>query len=361
MSINQPAVTVILTSYNHEKYIREAIESVLNQTFVDFELIIWDDASSDDSWQIIKTYADPRIRAFRNEKNKGPCFGVNNSIFDLSRGQYIAIHHSDDIWQPTKLEKQVDYLDKHPGLGALFSQANIIDEDGGPLAGKDHFYSSIFRQNNRSRFEWLRHFLLRGNCLCHPSVLIPRSTYLRVGPYDKRLAQIPDFDMWTRICLHYEIHILVEPLIKFRVRSGEANQSGCRPETIVRMANEQMLVLRNFAQVACVQDLYAIIPEIRERFPTGAPISYQLAMYAVETDNDVLQAFGLELLYELMADDKSSKMLENLGFTTMDLIALSGRCDFFRRGDMLREIERVKQSVSWKITKPLRLFWNLLS
>ncbi|NLJ19748.1 MAG: glycosyltransferase, partial [Bacteroidales bacterium] len=124
-------VSIVLSSYNHEKYIKKAIDSALNQTFSDFELIIWDDASSDTSWQIISSYTDPRIRAFRNEKNLGGG-NAKKAITEIAVGEYIAIHHSDDIWEPDKLEKQVAFLDANPEIGAVFSQAQIIDENGDP-------------------------------------------------------------------------------------------------------------------------------------------------------------------------------------------------------------------------------------
>jgi len=168
MGINSK-VSVILTSYNHEKYLREAIESVLNQSFSDFELIIWDDASTDSSWEIINSYTDNRIRGFRNETNSR---GTINKSLLKARGEYIAIHHSDDIWEPSKLEKQVAFLDANPETGAVFTQALIIDENGDLFKDESHFYYKIFEQPVRSRYEWLNFFFFNGNALCHPSVLV---------------------------------------------------------------------------------------------------------------------------------------------------------------------------------------------
>ena len=105
-----PKISIMLTSYNHEKYLREAIDSVLAQTYSDFELIIWDDASSDNSWNIIKSYSDKRIKAFRNEKNRLSHYGVNKTISEVAEGEYFAMHHSDDVWAPEKLQNQVEYL-----------------------------------------------------------------------------------------------------------------------------------------------------------------------------------------------------------------------------------------------------------
>src|SRR6185369_12696578 len=106
-----PRVSVILTSFNHAKYVEEAIDSVLHQTFDDFELIIWDDASNDDSWQLINQFADPRIRTFRNADRKRAIWALNEAISRVASGRYIAVHHSDDVWERGKLEKQVTFLE----------------------------------------------------------------------------------------------------------------------------------------------------------------------------------------------------------------------------------------------------------
>ena len=142
-----PKISVILTSFNHEKFIREAIDSVLNQTFTDFELIIWDDASTDNSWAIINTYSDPRIKVFRNDETKRGVHGINISISEIASGEYIAIHHSDDIWEVDKLKKQVEFLEDHAGIGAVFTHVLAIDERGIPLDDVNHSY--------RVRLGWL--------------------------------------------------------------------------------------------------------------------------------------------------------------------------------------------------------------
>src|SRR6266699_4058638 len=90
-----PKVSVILTSFNHGRYVQEAIDSVLEQTFDDFELIIWDDASTDNSWYLINQFTDARIKAFRNTEQKRAIWGLNSAISQVASGQYIAVHHSD--------------------------------------------------------------------------------------------------------------------------------------------------------------------------------------------------------------------------------------------------------------------------
>ena len=221
--LKNPKVSIIISSYNHAKYLRAAIDSALNQTFTNFELIIWDDASTDDSWEIIQSYTDPRIQSFLNKQNRRAASNFNDAIANVARGEYIALFTSDDIWEPDKLEKQVDFLDGHPNIGVVFSLAQVIDEKGNIFEDSDHFYSTIFDQDNRSRFDWLNRFFMHGNALCDPSAVVRKICYKECGLYRNGLTMVDDLDFWIRVCLKFEIHVIQERLIKFRVRDNEAN------------------------------------------------------------------------------------------------------------------------------------------
>ena len=327
-----PKISILLTSYNHEKYLREAIDSVLAQTYSDFELIIWDDASSDNSWAIIKSYSDKRIKAFRNEKNRLPHYGVNKTISEIAEGEYFAMHHSDDVWAPEKLQKQVEYLDSHPLCGAVFTRASTIGEDGLPLNDSKHMYSTIFDQPNRPRQEWLHHFFFRGNALCHPSVLIRKQCYNDCGLYNDMLAQLPDFDMWVRLCFKYEIHVLPDRLVKFRVRDGEVNQSGNRPETRIRFRSEFHLCRKHFLRINTFDELVTIFPEAEKfRSPNGCEPKFVVAMMALrDASLPWTKLLGIETLFDLLADPDAKKRVELLyQFTHRDFIELTGKHDVF--------------------------------
>jgi glycosyltransferase involved in cell wall biosynthesis len=340
-----PKVSVLLTSFNHEKYIREAIDSVLVQTFTDFELIIWDDASSDDSWYIINSYSDPRIKAFRNDESRRGIYGLNKAISEIVAGEYIAIHHSDDVWEPEKLEKQIEFLDGHPEFGAVFTNALAIGEDDDPLTDRGHFYSNIFDQPNRPRHQWLNHFFYRGNALCHPSVLIRKHCYEDCGLYRYGLAQLGDFDMWMRLCLKYEIHVLPEKLVHFRVRANEANTSGNRPEIRIRHMTEYYYLLRNFLRIETFEEMVAIFPEAKKYYRTqGFEQQFVLAMIALR-DNTLHGAkfFGIELLFDLLGDViKASKIKSLYGFDYRDLIVLTAKYDVFS----LEHVASLNQAVT---------------
>ena len=124
-----PKVSVILSSYNHAPYVAEAIESVLHQTFRDFELLIFDDGSTDGSADIIRTFRDERIKTFLYEKNRGP-LEIAREAASAVQGKYLAVHHSDDAWESKKLEKQVHFLDMHPEHVACFTLVQFMDENG---------------------------------------------------------------------------------------------------------------------------------------------------------------------------------------------------------------------------------------
>ncbi len=122
----------------------------------------------------------------------------------------------------------------------------MIDERDQPLPA-DHPRQQTFSQPNRDRTAWLRQLLLKGNCLCHPSAMVRAGAYDEVGLYDECMAQLPDLDMWIRICLRYDIWVIQERLTLFRLLDHERNASGNRPEVRVRCAVENMLIaLKSF-------------------------------------------------------------------------------------------------------------------
>lgn len=327
-----PKVTIVFTSYNHGKYIREAIDSVLNQTFKDFELVILDDASSDNSWDVISQYSDPRIKAIRNPVNIGPSIGVNRTIAEANPKNYIAMQHSDDVWERDKLEKEVAFLDAHPEVGAVFSDVQAIGEDGVPLGDKDHFYSNVFRQPNKSRYGWLRHFFFYGNALCHPSAMVRRECYASCGSYSDVLPQLGDFDMWVRLCLKYEIHVLPERLVRFRVRENEANTSGNRPEVRIRTRSEFHHILKHYLRIDSFDELAAIFPEAEKyRRADGCVPQFILSMMALsEASLPWGKMLGIETLFELMTDEKTKQRIAELyQFSSRDFTALTGKHDLF--------------------------------
>jgi glycosyltransferase involved in cell wall biosynthesis len=343
-----PKVSVIIPSYNHEKYVAQAIQSVLDQTYQDFEIIITDDGSTDGSVNEINKFTDPRIRLFVFDKNQGACTAVRKCL-DEARGDYVTVLSSDDIFFPDKLEKQVSFLDEHTEMGAVFGLAHIIDEDGNDFADKSHFYYSIFKQPNRNRHEWLNYFFYKGNCLCHPSILIRKECYKTVGYYDERYAQLPDYDFWIRLCLKYEIFIIQENLIKFRVRKDELNVSGNRPEVKIRDAWEHGQILNNYLNINNIKDLLLIFPEL-SRYKgkiKKSLIPFFIALLALEVEGCNRKLFAINTLYYLLGQNRLIDKLRKIGFEYIDFIKLTGRHDIFN----LVAIQQEKSELNNKTNK----------
>ena len=334
-----PKVSVVMASYNHEKYVAETIESVLSQTYHDFEFIITDDGSPDGTVEVIKKFADSRIKLFCFSKNQGACTAMNNCIKE-AKGEYIAVINSDDVWMPDKLEKQVRFLDEHPEKGAVFSYAEIIDEEGKKIPEENPSYTKVFIQPNRTRFEWLSHFFFKGNCLCHPSLLIRKHCYDDIGLYDERFAQLPDFDLWIRLCTRYEIYILSEKAIKFRIIQDKKNVSSRTPENLSRHFLEYVQILRNYLNPEILDNLVKIFDittnvekigiaiKLREVEREIAP--FFIAMLAQQAIYPAHKYFSFDILYQFYANKElANKLKEQYSFDFNSLTNLAKQQDIF--------------------------------
>jgi len=345
--IKKPTVTVLIASYNHEKYVADSLRSVLDQTWQDFEIVIVDDGSSDGTVAQIKKISDPRIKQVFLNQNQGIIVAKTKGL-SMASGRYIAILNSDDMFLSDKLEKQVAFLDSHPEVGAVLTQAHVIDDDGKPFLDRNHFYYDIFMQPHRTRQEWLHHFFYKGNCLCMPSAMIRRECYEVIGYPDKRLHQLPDFDIWVRMCFRYELHILQEKLTLFRVRANEANASGNRPEAKIRSFYEHIKVLRHYLTIDREDELLKIFPEAEKYLDPYFPlesdmIPFVIANLALETNGTVNHVFAMDTLFQLLGDPKlTRKLYDRFRFTYKDFIKISGKYDLFR----LDEVARLHQEIA---------------
>lgn len=325
-------VSIILTSYNHDRFIEESINSVLQQSFEDYELIIIDDCSSDRSWEIINSFTDYRIITVRNPKNFGRG-NISRTIHEKAHGEYIAIHHSDDIWEASKLEKQILILDRDKEIGAVFSHAKLIDDTGKIINKVDHPYNDIFNQPNRTRYEWLRFFFYFGNALCHPSVVIRKECFNYID-YRAGLAQLPDLDLWIQLCLKYEIFIIQEELVKFRIHNDNSNTSSNCQDAKIRLNYEYYKVLDNYKKITTNDELFKIFPEAKKyRNCEYIDPLFTLGMVALdEGRNKPTKLFGLDRIFDAINDSQRSEKLEKyLGFSEKTFFSLTKRYDIFNQ------------------------------
>ena len=350
-----PKVTVRIPSYNHEKYIRECLESVLHQTFQDFEIIITDDGSSDNTVKIIKQFTDPRIRLEVLDKNYGSAYATGNCL-KKARGKYVANLCSDDAWELNKLEKQVIFLDENPQFDAVFTKVTIIGEDSNPFVGQ-HFYLHAFEVENRTKEEWLNYFFYTGNCLCMPSVMIRRNVYEKLHYQDKRMASLNDFDFWVRFSLQHAFYLLEDTLTKFRLRANEANASGNRPDNHIRCLFEYKQILNNYLLINNSELLLKIFPGCdKYGAVTDELIPYFLGRLAIDTQAEFKQLWGLETIFNIIKNEKIMETLDKqYGFSYTDFYKFTSEKDIYRlafirhheqeMNKMKMEIERLNAKI----------------
>jgi len=209
-TVMSPIVTVLIPVYNCQKYLREAIDSILNQTFEDFELLIIDDGSRDASYKIIKSYDDPRIRTIQNKKNHGLVITRNKGVAS-ARGKYIAFLDCDDIAHPERLTEQVSFLEQNPEFGMVGSWIEMIDENS-RLTGEVMLYTASPEEIPR--------ILLFSNYFAQSAVLIRKNTLPSV-PY-RSYSVAEDYDLWVRIAQKTKVWNLQKILVKYRVHQSSA-------------------------------------------------------------------------------------------------------------------------------------------
>lgn len=208
-------VTVLMPVYNAEKYLDEAICSILDQTFTDFEFLIIDDGSTENSINIISSYSDSRIRFVKNEQNVGISRTLNRGI-ELASSDLIARMDADDISLPERLQKQYEYLMNHPECGLVSTHVENISEDG----------KSLWFYQPDGRFAY---FNLTFLCwIYHPSVMYRRQAVTDSGMYPLSYAE--DYRLWCKLIRRYKIYNLPEILLKYRVTRQSTSNTVLKKE-----------------------------------------------------------------------------------------------------------------------------------
>lgn len=209
-----PKVSVLMSVYNGARYLPEAVESVLDQTFTDFEFIIVDDGSIGETPIILDAYNDPRLVRLRNQTNIGLVASLNRGLA-AARGEYIARQDADDISLPQRLAKQVELLDAHPQVGLVGSWYAVID-----AGGREEQVIQCPTENTE-----IQEHLFYSNCFCHGAVIFRREALTRVGCYREEFDLAEDWDLWLRIAERYELANIPEPLYHWRLVPGSVSQA----------------------------------------------------------------------------------------------------------------------------------------
>lgn len=210
-----PKVSVVMPAYNAEKYIAEAIESILNQTFRDFEFIIVDDGSTDRTWEIINDYAsrDSRIVPLKNEKNLKIAKTLNYGI-SCCHGKYIARMDADDWSYPNRLEKQVAFMEKNCEIGISGGSMEIMDEE-------DRVFSS---RRYRTCDQDIRKNIFKYSPFCHPSIIFRTDIFRKTDGYEHDYLLAEDYDLYFKLGRFCKFGNLEDTLLKYRLISGSMSR-----------------------------------------------------------------------------------------------------------------------------------------
>lgn len=205
--MNNPLVSVILPVYNCEMYVRQSVESILNQSYANFELLIIDDASTDETVTIIKSYCDDRIQLVEKPNNSGYINSLNYGL-KIAKGKYIARMDGDDVSLPERFAKQIAFLETNEDVILCGSWFRILGSDNIVKLPECHNAIKL-------------HFL-RGNCIAHPSVMIKKKSLDELEfVYDESREPAEDYDLWVRLALKAKLHNLQEVLLDYRIHKNQ--------------------------------------------------------------------------------------------------------------------------------------------
>lgn len=239
-----PLISVVMPVYNAEKYLSLSIDSILNQTFKDFELVIINDGSKDSSLKIIKKYKDKRIRVVNNKKNLKIAKSLNKAV-KLARSNIIARADADDIYVPKRLELQYKIMIKNQKIVIVGSNMKIINEKGEKISKREYPESD----------KELKRLMFRYSPFGHPVVMFRKKEFLEFGGYDHNKVPCEDIDLWFKIGSKYEFATVNKYLINYRVYSGSSSNKKLKQLELLGFQVKWMAV-RNYGYRLSVYDAF---------------------------------------------------------------------------------------------------------
>jgi glycosyltransferase involved in cell wall biosynthesis len=224
--VSVPAVSVVIGVYNGERFLTEAVESILSQTHTDLELVIVDDGSTDATPRILDGYArgDSRIVLFRRE-NRGSARSLNRAIL-AARASVVAVLDADDVALPDRLEHQLGYLGEHEEIALVGGAVIFVDDVGRPFA--EHRYPTSDAEI-RSALEWTTPFV-------HSAVTARRAALLAAGLYRPQFVRSLDTDLWFRVSEHFELANLERPVVRYRIHPAQKTSQWLEDQSLKALA-----------------------------------------------------------------------------------------------------------------------------
>ncbi len=307
--VRTPLVSIVISVHNGEDFVAQTLDSVLAQTYREWEMIIVDDASEDASKEIIAEYAerDGRIKPLFLEKNVHVCAAVNKAI-EFASGEYIADMGHDDLWRADKLEKQVAFLEEHPAYGACFTWADIVNEEGNCINLRESDLYKKFCAANLKRKNAIHKLITQKNYFCAPSVLIRRSCLEEVGFYRYALVQLQDYDLWLRILRISPVYILQEKLTFYRRFQTQKNLSAGTQAIYNRDMHEMQWIIENYIKTMSDEEFLEVF--WRDLRNAGSSTTVEIACEKAFLLWNLGNCFAEKWFIEMMEDKEIRELLE---------------------------------------------------
>ncbi|UJF33207.1 glycosyltransferase family 2 protein [Paenibacillus hexagrammi] len=321
--MKSPFISVIMPVYNGESFVAEAVESVLSQTFTDFEMIIINDASTDRTADILEAYQDPRIVVVHNKANLRVASSLNKGIL-LAKGTYIVRMDADDRCMPERFAKQVAFMERNPDCAVCSSSVRIM--------GSNRIVS--FPMNH----EEISSHLVFYCCIAHPTVMLRKEAIFEFSLlYSANMKEAEDYELWTRASRLVDMHVLEEPLLEYRLHPNQATVRGFQEmnRLVDQIRKQQLLRL----DVVPTDDEYRVHRLVCD----GAAAVYQSTTPAVTADYSAVQQW----IKHLIERNRMKKVFDLSSFEDF-LLAYSQRAKIaHERLDKLKEVSSSRVVWIW--------------
>lgn len=322
--MKKPMVSIVMSCYNHQKYVGEAIDSVLAQTYTDFEFLIVDDGSIDGSAEVIAGYDDERMIFYPCPNNTA--FAAWEEVSTLAKGKYIAGLGSDDMWKSDKLEKQIAFLESHPEYDACFTWVETINEDSKVMDGTEE-KTQWFNYTPIDSAALYKKLFMEGNSLAAPSFVLRNEVFQELGGYHFKYRQLQDYDLWMRYLHNHKLYIMPEKLLLYRWHESDehANISAASDATIVRDRNEMMHIFRS--QIEDIPDelfVEAFADNLmRKSLNTHEEVMCEKFLLMLNHPRTEAQQVGIDYYLTHIDEVKFADCLENIyGFSRADFFVM---------------------------------------
>lgn len=332
-----PLISVICPCFNHEKYVTFFIQSVLDQTYRNFELIIVDDCSVDTSVQQIKKFDDKRIKLIQHKFNNGVNAAVNTGI-ENSTGEIIIFVDSDDMLKQNYMEKIVEIFRNSPEVGVIYGPAIVIDDNNKIFKKQPRYFSSTHKMNDKNKV--LSSIFYDENVLVASGMAVRRSVLQKIIPLDTSFLNHQDTFIHIRLLAITNMALLSEPYVLYRIRSDKQNLSAAKKSTTKREALEIPRLMNTFLTIGNADVIKYILNRSGIELKDARLIPYYLGFAALHSKDENRQRWGYSTIMEFISQQKNFELLNKIeGFTCAYLLGLVS--NFKTKEDKYRKYKKL--------------------